>query len=247
MKKLMSVSLALSCGAFLAGLLAAEPGEPKTVSRLLKVAAVDAKTRRIEVKDAGYEVLWDAKTTKFYHHRSVPLKDLPDGSFLRVLGKRQDNERRREGETRAMMTNIEILGTGAAFEKPAIESKVLGVEWSKGKLVVKDQPYFERQKTLFRLVGVEKAAVYSVEALPPDKVAGAQVLIEGTPRKVTIERGGKELEVTRITASEVHLLELSAEHKKAFQLAWADKKRAQDADAEEKDGDRRPPSRADNR
>ncbi|MBI4604965.1 MAG: hypothetical protein HY721_23635 [Planctomycetes bacterium] len=224
---------------------AGEAAEKKPVLRTLRVQAVNAKTHRIDVKEPGFEVVWEAGKTQFLGHRSVPLKDLEEASRVLVFGKGYQpgfggppgkDQGRGQGKGRGpgggRITDVELVGAGAAFVKPSLESKVGGMEWVEGKLAGADRSMLEVDRQRYRLAGAEKLTAYSVERLDPEKLVGAKVLIRGAPRKVTIERDGKAVEVTRLTALEVHLVELSAEHAKVFQTHWVEGKKAGPAAAD---------------
>ncbi len=226
--------LALGLGAGAAGKPAdgqatGESDARKLVMKPFRIVSVDSKTLRIEVKEAGYEVVWHATKTKLYRHRTVLLRDLEPGTALHVFAKRHeegnDNKKKGGGRTSPIITDIELLGAGAAFVRPSLEGKVGGLTWESGKLTAKLPFSLEVGGTRYRLAGDDKLSAYSLETLAPEKLAGAKVFIRGNARKVTIEREGKPLEVTRLSATEVHILELSADHAKVFQSQWVERKK----------------------
>jgi hypothetical protein len=240
---------AVAAMAFSAG---AEEKDPtlKPLWKKLKVASIDAKLGEIRVKEADVEVLWKKESTRFLHHRSILLKDLKSGAAIHVLGRlhvrRGAPPTKGAGETSPMITDIEHLGVGAAFVEPPIQPASGFVRWHAGKLVTVAAPFqVEVGNGEYRLSGGEKLAAYSIEKLAPESVAGATVIVRGDARKVTVEREGKERQVTRIYATEVHLVELSAEHLKVFQLQWGEKRKEtppgpEEAAARRKDRQKRP-------
>jgi hypothetical protein len=199
----------------------------KPVVKQLKVVSVDPGARALTVKEKDYEVFWSAKKTVFFHHQSLFLKDLKKDAVLQFLGK--CHERKSGGGSYAdsdpLISDVEYVGMGAAFVQPPINSQKSGVLWHEGRLTVTKYPFsLEVDKTEYRVAGNDKMAAYSLEPIEPQKLEGKMVTIRGTMRKVKVERNGKPVEVNRIYASEVHLVELLPEHKKVFQLQWVERK-----------------------
>jgi hypothetical protein len=219
-----------------AALPAEEPGKApatataaKPMTRSFRIESVDAKALRLAVKEEGHELVWHATRTRFFHHRSIPLKDVPDGSTVHVLGKlhepRNDTTGKTGKRTDPMLTNIEHIGVGAAHVEPPLVSPVAGVAWAAGKLSTRQNRYFENGGERYRMVVDEKTAAYSLERLKPEDLAGKKVIVRANPRKVTVERDGKTVTLTRLNVLEVHLVELGPEHAKVFQMQWVERKK----------------------
>jgi len=192
------------------------------------VVSVDLKTHAVAVKEKDYEIFWSAKGTAFLHHQSIYLKELKKDAVLQFLGK--CHERKSGGVTYAdsdpLISDVEYLGLGEAYVQPPISSPKSGVVWHEGLLTVPKYPFaLEVEGKEYRVAGSDKMAAYSLESIEPQKLEGKAVLIRGNMRKVKTERVGKAVEVNRLYATEVHWVELLPEHKKVFQLQWADSKK----------------------
>jgi hypothetical protein len=211
---------------------AAEEKDPtlKLLVKKLKVASVDTKLGEVRVREADFEVFWRKDSTRFYHHRSIPLKDLKKGAAIHVLG-RQHGRRggppgKGVGDESLRITDIEHVGAGGAYIEPPIKPASGFIRWHAGSLLTVVAPFqMQVGNAEYRLTGGEKLAAYSIEKLAPEAIAGATVVIRGDAKKVTVARDGKERQVTRIHATEVHLVELTAEHTKVFQLQWGEKRK----------------------
>ena len=209
----------------------AEEKDPtlKPLVKRLKVASIDAKLGEIKVKEADFEVLWRKDSTRFYHHRSILLKDLKKGAVIHVLGKlhgRRGAPAKGADDAAAMITDVEHVGVGAAFVEPPITPASGHIRWYAGELLTFVAPFqMKVGNAEYKLLGGEKIAAYSIEKLAPEGIAGVSVIIRGDAKKVTVERDGKERQVTRLQATEVHLIELTPEHTKVFQLQWGEKRK----------------------
>jgi hypothetical protein len=187
----------------------------------------------MEVKESGYELTWNEKKTRLLRHKSVLLKGISNGAPLLVLGKAhepaEDPRGGQKKKTERMITNVELVCVGSELTKPAWRSSVSQVDWLEGTLDTSGRlPALHHKNQTYRLPADEKLSAYSLEAMKPEELAGAKVIVRANARKVTIERDGKRLEITRLYVLEVHLLELNAEHAKVFQSEWIERKKATD-------------------
>jgi hypothetical protein len=222
----------------LAALAADGPPAPdpteKPLFKKAKVSSVDKKLKLIDVKDPALEVLWDPASTVFFHHRSLLLKDLKEGTAVELLGKLHDERRgqtKKAGTADALITDIEYVGTGKAYRRPPLAGKTGFIRWHACVLESNRLPFFLRiGNRTYKLLSDERTAVHSTERIDPEKIGesivGKTVFLGGRGRKVTVERDGKERQVTHLFVTDVHLVESSPEHTKVFLSQWGDRKQA---------------------
>ena len=230
----------------LASLLAEEPRLPgpsapksdrdpaeKPLWKKAKASGIDKKLKVIDVKDPSLEVVWDPYTTTFHHHRTLLLKDLPEGSILHILGKiheerggpEKQNQGKKYGAAEALLSDIEHIGTGKAYKQPPLVGKTGFIRWHTAELRSTRLPFFARvQNRSYKLVTDERATVLSTDKLDPEAIVGKTAWFGGRARKVTVERDGKERQVTRMVVTDVHVVDVSAEHMKVFLAQWGDRK-----------------------
>jgi hypothetical protein len=207
---------------------AAEPDPTlKLLTKRFKVASVDTAARRITVKEAGHEITYHAQKTKFFLHRSLPLKDLKESAALHVFGRLHEPVRDKDARSDPLITDVALVAGGTEFTPPALATASEFVDWHEGKLEKPAAPFQLRiGGERYRLTGDDKLAAYWVEKTTPESLAGAVVFIRGNAKKAIVERNGKQETVTRVFATQVHVLQLNAEHLKVFQLQWVERKKA---------------------
>jgi len=242
----------------LASLLAEEPRLPasapkadrdpaeKPLWKKAKASGIDKKLKVIDVKDASLEVVWDPGKTTFHHHRTVLLKDLPEGSTVHILGKIHEERGGPEGKNQApgkkygaaeaLLSDIEHIGTGKAYKQPPLVGKTGFIRWHTAELRSTRLPFFARvQNRTYKLTTDERATVLSTDKLDPEAIVGKTVWLGGHARKVTVERDGKERQVTRMVVTDVHVVDVSAEHMKVILAQWGDRKLVEASKSAEKE------------
>ena len=223
-----------------------DPAE-KPLWKKAKASGVDKKLKVIDVKDPSLEVVWDPVTTTFHHHRTLLLRDLPEGSMIHILGKIHEERGGPEGKNQAapgkkygaaeaLLSDIEHIGTGKAYKQPPLVGKTGFIRWHAAELRSTRLPFFARvQNRTYKLVTDERATVLSTAKLDPEAIVGKTVWLGGRARKVTVERDGKERQVTRMVVTDVHVVDVSAEHMKVFLAQWGDRKLVEASKDAEKD------------
>jgi hypothetical protein len=185
------------------------------------VASVDAGTRHhLRAGSRTWKCPFDGET-RFLVHRSIRLKDLKRGKPLHVLGKLHTVRTTVTAQTDSAMTEVAFLGTGEAYEHPPLAPQSQFVRWHAGTLsFVGAAPYLRIGDAMHRLSVGDDAAVYSLEKIPPEQLRGKTVIVRGEAAPAGGDAKGRR--VTRVQATEVHLVELNAEHAKVFQLQWGE-------------------------
>jgi hypothetical protein len=192
----------------------------------LRVTAVDATAARIDVREADVEVSWDKQGTQFLVHRSVPMKDLKPGTTVHVFGKLNSPRQRGSAyQSESIITEATYLGTGDAHEPPLLKPTKDAIRWHTGTLTSVRTPFYLKIAGVdFRLALPADQTVYAVDRIAPQAVVGKTVMVRGEATRSAADKGKRQ--VTRVQATEVHLLELNPEHKKIFQLHWGEGRKA---------------------
>jgi hypothetical protein len=221
----MTGSVLLSAAMLLVlGARAAEPQAPKPFQRQLKVASIDPGTKTISVREPDLEVTWN-EATRFLHHRSIRLGELKRGVGLHVLGKLHLVRTTTTQMTDSALTDVAFLGTGEAYEHPPLTPQTAFSRWHYGTLSTVGTTHFLRiGEAAHRLALPENAAAYSLEKIKPEALSGKSIIVRGEPTPA----GGdaKRRRVTRVVATEVHLVELNAEHANVFRLQWGETRKS---------------------
>ena len=216
------------CAALLAALGGAAAPAPagKPYSKRLKAVSIDHAASRIAVREAGLEVIWTSET-RFLVHRSVRRQELKRGAPIHVLGRLNSVRSTSQPVSDSLLTNVAFLGTGDAYEQPPLEPPGEFIRWHAGVVESVDRGLEIRiGATVHRVAVDDQKAVYSLQNVAPSALAGKSIVVRGTAETVEAGEGAKRRRVTRVLATEVHLLELDAEHAKVFELQWGDARKA---------------------
>ena len=212
------------CAALLAalGIAAAPAPAGKPYSKRLKVVSVDHAASRITVRESDVEVIWSPET-RFLVHRSVRRQEMKRGAPLHVLGRLHSVRSSTQPVSDSILTNVAFLGTGDAYEQPPLEPMGEFVRWHAGLIESVDRGLDLRIGTTVHRVAVDdQKTVYSVQKVAPSALQGKSVVVRGAVETVQAGEGPKRRRMTRVVATEVHLVELNAEHAKVFDLQWGD-------------------------
>jgi hypothetical protein len=204
----------------------AEAPAPKPFQKRLKVASVDPGTKKISVREPDLEVIWD-KETRFLVHRSLRLKELKRGTALHVLARLHSVRSTGTSVSDSLISDVTFVGTGDAYEHPPLTPRGALVRWNDCTLESTEPTLDVRiGGMVHRLAVSDDVSVYSLEKVTPPAIAGKTVVIRGKVEAPPAGADAKRRRVTRVLATEVHLVELNAEHTKVFQLQWGETRKA---------------------
>jgi hypothetical protein len=202
---------------------AAQAPAAKPFQKRLKVAAILPATSTISVREPDLEIVWN-KETRFLVHRSVRLKDVRRGTPLHILGRLHSARSPSLRQTDSVLADVGFLGMGKAFEPPPLTPRGPFVRWHSGLL---DSAFdIKIGENVHRLTVGDDAAVYSLEPTTPAALQGKSIIVRGKVEPATAEDDAKRRRVTRVVASEIHWVELNAEHTKVFQLQWGETRKS---------------------